>query len=105
MPARDVAQRVWNGTTTTGSGTAHFGTGQQYLTAYISNPSTKQFVNKVEVSVGGSTAWIEVLAASSSTGSAVSRTSTGGIIFDKARVVVTTNATTGVADAWLIASE
>lgn len=99
------AQRVWNLTTSTAvSEWAMFGEGQRFVTAYISNPSTKAFENKIEVSAGASTSVITVLANATSTGANASRTSTGGAVFDKARVVSTGNATTGVVKVWLAAS-
>lgn len=108
---RPVAVRVWNGSTSTGTGAAgstsfplaYFGTGFRYITAHISNPSTKSFQNKVQVSAGNSTSWTTVLANATSTGAAVARTSTGGVVFDKARISSTGNATTGVVKVWLVA--
>ena len=99
------AQRVWNGTTSTAiSAWAQFGEGQRFLTAYISNPSTKAFENRIEVSAGASTSVIVVLANATSTGADASRSSTGGAVFDKARVVSTGNLTTGVVKVWIAAS-
>jgi hypothetical protein len=47
---------------------------------------------------------VQVLGSADSTGAAVARTSTGGIVFDKARIVVTSNDTTAGVDAWLAVS-
>ena len=103
--ARNRAQKVWPskatstglpGSTSTGtSAWAYFGDGQRFLTAYIANASTAAFVNAIEVSAGSSTAASVVLAAATSTGANAVRSSTGGSVFDKARVVVSGNATTG----------
>lgn len=105
MPLRPIAQRVWAGTTSTGSSTAVFGLGHRYLGLIITNPTTKAFVLSAQVSAGYSTGWITVLNAATSTGANVSRMSTGGVVFDRARVVVTTNDTTnGAAKVWAIAN-
>jgi len=101
MPARPVARRVWNGSTSTGVGTAFFGTGFRHVSAYISNGSTKSFVSRIEVTVGNSTVWAQALDTSTSTGANCVRTSTAGMVFDKARLRVTGNATTGSVKAWL----
>ncbi len=103
MPARPVAKQVWTGSTTTGQGTGFFGVEQRVLSAYITNGTTKAFVNKLEVTVGNSTAWIEVLEESTSTGSAVVRSSTAGVVFDKGRINVSVNDTTGDVTVWLAA--
>ena len=99
------AQRVWNNSTGTGvSVWANFGDGKRFVTSYVTSTSTEVFVYSVEVSVGYSTHQVTVLAASSSTGD-TSGTSTGGIVFDKARINVITNATTGDdINVWLVAS-
>ena len=102
MPKRPIAKRVWTGSTSTGIGTAFFGTGFRHVSAYISNASTKAFVAKIEVTVGNSTVWAQALDSSTSTGANVVRTSTAGMVFDKARLNVSANETTaGVVEAWL----
>lgn len=101
MPWRPVAQQVWSGSTSTGSSTAFFGLGFRYLSVFITNNTTKAFATKTQVSAGYSTAWITVLANSTSTGPNLVRTSTGGVAFDRARFVVTANDTTGNAVAWM----
>jgi len=105
MPIRPISQRVFNNSTATGASTwAFFGEGKRFVTAYVTSPSTEVITYSVEVSVGFSTHAVEVLAAAPSTGD-TSRTSTGGIVFDKARINVSANATTGDANAvWLAAS-
>ena len=99
------AQHVWNNSTGTGvSAWANFGDGKRFVTSYVTSTSTKEFVYSVEVSVGYSTHQVTVLAASSSTGD-TSRTSSGGVVFDKARINVISNATTGDnIQVWLVAS-
>ena len=99
------AQRVWNNSTGTGvSVWANFGDGKRFVSSYVTSTSTEAFVYSVEVSVGSSTHQVVVLAASSSTGD-TDRTSTGGVVFDKARINVATNATTGDnINVWLVAS-
>ena len=100
---RPVGQEVWSGSTSTGiSDWAYFGTGYRYVTAYIANASTKDFTAAIEVSASRSTAAISVLAAAAATGD-TARTSTGGAVFDKARINVSVNATTGVVSVHLIA--
>ena len=99
------SQRVWNNSTGTGvSEWAYFGDGKRFVSSYVTSTSTESFVYSVEVSVGFSTHQVIVLAASSSTGD-TSRTSTGGVVFDKAHINVATNATTGDSiQVWLVAS-
>ena len=101
MPKRPIAKKVWTGSTSTGIGTAFFGTGFRHVSAYISNASTKAFVSKIEVTVGRSTVWAQALDSTTSTGTNLVRTSTAGMVFDKARLNVSENATTGVVTAWL----
>ena len=101
MPARPIAKRVWSGSTSTGTQTVFFGVGQRFVSAYISNGSTKAFVNKVEGTIGNSTVWAQLLPNATSTGANVVRTSTDGMVFDKVRFNVSENATTGVAKVWL----
>ena len=98
-------QRVWNNSTATGvSDWAYFGTGKRFVSSYVTSTSTEVFNYSVEVSVGFSTHQVIVLAAADSTGD-TSRTSTGGVVFDKARINVVSNATTGDAiQVWLVAS-
>ena len=104
MALRPVGQEVWSRSTSTGLSTwAYFGVGHRYLTAYIANPSTNTFVASVEVSASRSTAVVTILAAATSTGANGSRTSTGGIVFDKARINVSGNATTGAVTVHLVA--
>ena len=100
------AQRVWNNSTATGvSEWAQFGIGHRFVSSYVSSTSTEEFTYAVEVTVGFSTSIVEVLAAAASTGD-TSRTSTGTQVFDKARINVSANATTGDAIAvWLIAGD
>ena len=99
------AQRVWDNSTGTGvSVWANFGDGHRFVSSFITSTSTEVFNYSVEVSVGYSTHQVVVLAAADSTGG-TSRTSTGGVVFDKARINVATNATTGDdIQVWLVAS-
>ena len=102
---RPVAHKVLNVSTTTGDSMwAFFGIGHRYVSAYIANPSTKAFVNSIVVGAGASTVLHTVLASATSTGANMTRTSTGGVVFDKARVAVSSNVTTGGVTAWLVAA-
>lgn len=112
MPSRPVAQKVWDGSTSTGTGAvAHFGEGCSRGTATIlvTNASTKGVAGNLQMSMGGSTGWINVVAltTSNSTGTVMDGPSTGGlgasstsISFDKLRVNLSTNNTTGTLDIW-----
>ena len=92
---RPVAQKVWNGSTSTGiSDWAVFGTGMRFVTAWIAHGTTEAITASVEVTAGASTSEAAVLASAASTGD-TQRTSTGGIVFDKARINVSANGTTG----------
>jgi hypothetical protein len=104
MPGRAVAQQVFTASTSTGvSATAYFGTGHYRVSALIENPSTKSFSGRIEVGMGNSTAWFSVTSIATSTGN-VLRTSTGGVVFDKARFLTDTNSTTGGVNVWLLAA-
>lgn len=106
---RPVATQVWNGSTTTGTSTvAYFGTGHTRATLLISNASTKELRGTLQGSMGASTSWVAIAAlpsTSATTGASVAITSTGTVVFDKVRYVVSTNATTGSAKAWVLAAE
>lgn len=104
MTARPVAQRVWDGSTSTGTGTqAQFGVGHTVATALISNGSTEGVAGDVQGSLGGSTSWFSLIALTTgaSTGANVAVTSTAGQVFDKARVNLSTNNTTGDLTIWV----
>jgi hypothetical protein len=104
MPGRPVAQRVWNNSTGTGtSDWAYFGTGYRVVSTYVTSTSTEEVIYTVEASAGASTNVTAIKAAVTSTGDTHS-ISTASAVFDKARINVSANATTGDAlQIWLIA--
>lgn len=104
MPSRPVAQRVWNGSTSTGNSTANgfFGDGKRFLSAWVTQTSTGDFTYTAQVTAGGSTHWETVITVSSTNTVDAVQTSTGPV-FDKARINVTANATTGGTQVWLAA--
>ena len=102
--SRPVAKQLLNASTSTGTTVQSFGEGYRHVSMYISNPSTKAFVNSIEVSIGDSGIWGTVLGAATSTGSVI-RTSTGGMVFDRARINVSSNATTAGVTVWTLVSD
>ena len=78
------------------SSTGTFGGGYhdsaRFASVYVSHDSTAQTVWNLEGSAGASGVWTSLIAATSSTGNTVA-TSTGGQVFDRVRVNVTTATT------------
>lgn len=111
MPARPIAQLItWGSSTGTGgsTGKATFGTGMAVAGAwYTFTGSTKAVSVKLQGGAGGSTVWRDISAASTlSTGAAGgSIMSTATTVFDKVRLNVTVNDTTGngTLAAWVLA--
>jgi hypothetical protein len=75
-------------------------------TLLFSNASTKALDGKLQGSMGNSTSWFDVIGwtTAQSTGASVMRTSTGSFVFDKLRLNITANATTGSAKVWALAA-
>lgn len=108
MPVRPVAQRIViaAATTSTGNSTdvAEFGMARNPFTVYHKSVgSTKNIAFKAQGTVGGSTVWVDLMAATtgSTAGTAINTTAAFGA--DKVRLNVTANATTGdtVLTVWV----
>lgn len=100
MPSRPVAQEIAAVTSTStgaASGAVNFGTGMTAASFVLTfTGSTKAVSAQLQGSMGHSGSWFAISAATTmTTGAAQLITSTGTMVFDKARFVLTTNATTG----------
>lgn len=103
MPARPVAQKVWDGSTSTGTGSvAYFGEGVSKFSVLVTNASTKAVAGTVQGSLGGSTGWstLFTFSTANSTGTRLN-TSTGSFVVDKLRMNLSTNPTTGIFEAYV----
>ena len=111
--SRPVANKVWNGATSTGvsglggadtgiGGIAHFGTPVTQVAALISNTATGGITADIEAVAGGSTGWstIHTFAAGESSGSQIVN-STVQFVVDKARLNISANTSTGLLQVWL----
>ena len=108
-PRRPVAQKIAITSTSTGTvGTAYFAEGMAALSVVhtLTGGSTKAVTITAQGSIGESAVWKQLIAATTvSTGGAIAN-STGSMVFDKARVqITTTNDTTGngTLTCWLLA--
>lgn len=97
MALRPVAQKVTYTSTAAGVTSAvRFGTGMSAATVLVTHASTKQIQWKIQGSIGESTGWFDLSAATSSTGSAAKH-STVTATFDAVRVNVADNTSTAGA--------
>ena len=69
----------------------------------MQNATTKAFTYTIEGNVGASTMWYTLVSSVTSTGSPAVVTSTGETLFDKARLNVSANDSTGNVEAYLSA--
>ena len=105
MPARPVAQLIWDGATSTGNGPeAKFGLGTNHVTALIDNPSTKTFAGEVQGGMGYSRFASLHAISGATTGVQLEIVSTGETVVDKVRINLSANATTGVLKIWAVGS-
>jgi len=108
-PVRPVAQKLSITSTSTGTvGTAYFGEGKSAFSVShkLTGGSTKAVTITAQGTLGESGIWKQLIAATTvSTGGAIAN-STGSMVFDAARVqITTTNDTTGngTLTAWVLA--
>ena len=107
---RPVAQRIQWASSATGQSTgyAQFGEGMGIATVRVNHPSTKIIGWNAEVMLGPIASntgapWQTIISASSSTADGVKNTTSTGIVFDKVRINITSNETTGnVTTTWWV---
>lgn len=108
MPVRHISISTSTGTFPS-TGWVDFGGGAHRFAAYADDrtESNKDIAGTVEGSVGGSGKWITLLTLTTdSTGTIFSTSGTQDFnMFDKARVVVSTNNSTGSFLAWIAAGD
>ena len=103
MPARPVAQLIWVGSTSTGSGPeAQFGMGMNHVTVLIDNASTEVFSATVQGGMGYSRFADLHSITGATTGVQLELATTGETVVDKVRLNVSANNTTGVLKVWAV---
>ncbi len=99
--------RILSISTSTGTfGPVDFGNAYRYAGYAGASTADRDYAGTVQGTLGGAGAWATVLTltTSNSTG-LVSSTGTDLTVFDKLRVVITTNNTTAASPIWLAASD